>query len=328
MTDSIIMERVADAAAECFYAELVKAEDLGAFEALAAADARSIAAGVLRRCIERFDAGLADNTPRGWSVHEHAARTLVTLVGETAFVRTVFRDELGRRRALADELLGIPPRARISPRCFLWIAARASELSLGKTAAEFEALTSARISHVTVTNAVHREGRLLKEPGAEFARDGMRTSQDALSAESDGLWAHLQEPAHGKAAPPRFLCEQARKTKSLEPKMAAAYAGRTEVAPGRYERGGLRLTCADEGADMFWERAWRMIRENYEEDDIGRIAVGGDGAEWRGPGRMEAVAPAGCSVDFALDPFHAMQKIVRAFPAEGSPERERVWVVT
>ena len=64
MTDSIIMERVADAAAERFYAELVRTEDLGAFEALVAADARSIAAGVLRRCIERFDAGLADSAPR------------------------------------------------------------------------------------------------------------------------------------------------------------------------------------------------------------------------------------------------------------------------
>ena len=29
MADSIIMERVADAAAECFYAELVKTEDPG-----------------------------------------------------------------------------------------------------------------------------------------------------------------------------------------------------------------------------------------------------------------------------------------------------------
>ena len=37
MADSIIMERVADAAAECFCAELVKTEDLGAFEALVAA---------------------------------------------------------------------------------------------------------------------------------------------------------------------------------------------------------------------------------------------------------------------------------------------------
>lgn len=37
MADSIIMERVADAAAECFCAKLVKTEDLGAFEALVAA---------------------------------------------------------------------------------------------------------------------------------------------------------------------------------------------------------------------------------------------------------------------------------------------------
>ena len=115
MADSIIMERVADAAAECFYAELVKTEDIGAFEALVAAAMRKIAAGVLRRCIERFDAELVGNMPRGWSVHERAVRTLVTLVGEIAFVRTVFRDEFGRRRALADELLGMPPRARVSP---------------------------------------------------------------------------------------------------------------------------------------------------------------------------------------------------------------------
>lgn len=115
MADSIIMERVADAAAECFCAELVKTEDLGAFEALVAAAMRKIAAGVLRRCIERFDAELVGNMPRGWSVHERAVRTLVTLVGGIAFVRTVFRDEFGRRRALADELLGIPPRARVSP---------------------------------------------------------------------------------------------------------------------------------------------------------------------------------------------------------------------
>ena len=73
----------------------------------------------MRRCIERFDVELVGNMPRGWSVHERAARTLVTLVGEIAFVRTVFRDEFGRRRALTDELLGIPPRARVSPCCFL-----------------------------------------------------------------------------------------------------------------------------------------------------------------------------------------------------------------
>ena len=108
-----------------------------------------------------------------------------------------------RARILADELLGIPPRARVSPCCFLWIAAHASELSFRKTAAEFEALTSARISHVTVMNVVHREGNLLRESGAEFARDGMRISQDALFVESTG------RPLVAPAASPWFTERQA-----------------------------------------------------------------------------------------------------------------------
>ena len=58
-----------------------------------------------------------------------------------------------------------------------------------------------------------------------------------------------------RAGSPRCLYEQARKTKFFELKMAAAYAGKTEVAPGRYKRGGLCLTCADEGADMFRDHA-------------------------------------------------------------------------
>lgn len=64
MADSIIMERVADAAADCFYSELIKTEDFQAFEALVSADMRTIAAGVLRRCIKRFDAGLSSRPMR------------------------------------------------------------------------------------------------------------------------------------------------------------------------------------------------------------------------------------------------------------------------
>ena len=50
MADSIIMERVADAAAERFYAELVKTEDLGAFEALTSvrAKVRSLSSTISR----------------------------------------------------------------------------------------------------------------------------------------------------------------------------------------------------------------------------------------------------------------------------------------
>ena len=325
MTDSIILERVADAAADCLYGELIKTEDFEAFERIVATGMRGIGAMALRKCIERFDSELAGHMPRGWSVHEHAKRTLATLVGTVTFERTIFLDEYGRRRAWADELLGIPPRARLSACAFLWIASHAAELSYRKTAAEFAALTSADISHVTVMNVVHEEGRLLRESGGEFARAGGRISQDVLFLESDGLWVHLQERGHRKEALPRFLYEQARKTRSFELKVAALYAGKARVAPGPYERGGLCLTCLDGDADAFWERAWRMLCENYEEADVGRIAVGGDGAEWCGPERVGARAAAGCIVDYTLDFFHVMKKVARAFPDEGSPKRE--WAV-
>lgn len=325
MSDSIIMERVAEAAAECFYGELLKTEDFGAFEALVAADMRVIGAMALRKCLERFDLDLRECAPRGWSAHERASRTLVTLLGVVTFERTIYVDEFGRRRAWLDELLGMPPRSRLSACAFLWVAYRASELSYRKTAAEFAELTSASISHVTVMNVVHREGALLRESGAEFARDGKRISQDALFVESDGLWVHLQEKEHRGKALPRFLYEQARKTRSFELKIAALYAGKAKVAPGRYKRGGLCLTCCDGDADAFWERAWRMLVENYEEGDVGRIAVGGDGADWCGPERVEAKAPAGCAVDFTLDFFHVMKKITRAFPDGESPKSQ--WAV-
>lgn len=64
-----------------------------------------------------------------------------------------------------------------------------------------------------------------------------------------------------------------------------------------------------------------MLCENYDEADVERIAVGGDGAEWCGPERVEARAGAGCAVDYALDFFHLMKKLARAFPDEGSAKR-------
>lgn len=318
MTDSIIIERIADAALDCFYDKLIKTEDFQALEMIVALDMREVAAKVLCKCIERFDCELHKNIPKGWSVHEYAKRTILTLVGAVTFTRTIFLDEFGIRRAWTDELLGIPSRSRLSACAFLWIATHASELSYRKTAKEFFELTSAHISHVSVMNVVHKEGALLKASGAEFARDEMRISQDVLFIESDGLWVHLQESSHKDKALPRFLYEQARKTKSFELKLAALYAGKAKIGPGRYKRIGLCLTCADEDTESFWKRAWEMLCENYEQDDVCRIAVGGDGAKWCGHTHIKDIAPNSCSVDFTLDLFHVIKKIAKAFPDKDS----------
>ena len=109
MPDSTILEKLTDAAAGCLYEDLLRTEDLESFESLTATSMRIVGAGAIRKCLERFDADLRANMPPGWTIHEMAPRTLITLLGAVTFTRTIFIDRHGRRRALLDELLGIPP---------------------------------------------------------------------------------------------------------------------------------------------------------------------------------------------------------------------------
>lgn len=320
MDHAITRPAVIDAATGYFLPKLLACEDFDRFEDIVQADARTIMSTAMSRCIESFDRLVRRHVPHSWSVHEVKARSIVTLLGAVSYRRTVFLDEFGRRRTLADELLGIPRRSRLSAGAFLWIVRRASEQSYRKTARAFGEASGCAISHVTVMNCVHAEGRLLRQPSPP---SGPKISQDTLFLEVDGLWVHLQAEEHRERALPRFLYEQARKTASFELKMAAAYAGKRKVAPGRHERGGLVLTCCEGDADEFWERTLSMIEDTYEIEDVGKLWLGADGGGWCGPGRIEAELPKTTDLSCSLDPFHIMQKIWRAFP-EG-PRRD--WAV-
>lgn len=291
--------------------ELLGTEDFGKFEEALRSGGRPLLAESMSACLEEFDGSLRRSMPAGWSAHCRAGRRIVTLVGPVEFRRTVFVDELGRRRALLDELLDIPPRSRLSPGAFLWLVRRAAEESYRKTAEAFLEETGCSVSHVTVMSCVRRAAELLRrrEPPASG-----RISQQTLFLEVDGLWVHLQSGEHRERALPRFLYEQARKAASFELKLAALYAGKKEVAPGRYERGGLRLTCADLPPKGFWEEAWSMLSAEYDPADVETLWVGADGGSWCGAGRAAELAPEGCEVRGSLDPFHVMQKVCRAFP--------------
>lgn len=294
-----------------FMPELLKTEDFEGFESLVASGGKSLLAQALAACLAEFDESLRASMPRGWSAHHRAGRRLATLVGPVEFERTVFLDEFGRRRALLDELLSIPPRSRLSPGAFLWLVRRASEESYRKTAAAFRAETGCSVSHVSVMSCVRRAAELLRrrEPPASG-----RVSQGTLFLEVDGLWVHLQSAEHRKEALPRFLYEQARRAASFELKMAALYAGKKAAAPGRFERGGLRLACADLPPKGFWEEVWAMLSAEYDPGDLSTLWVGADGGKWCGAERIAEMAPEACEVKGSLDPFHVMQKVCRAFP--------------
>lgn len=169
--------------------ELIAVEDFQKFESAVASEGKSLLAAMMSECLERFDASLRASKPRGWSAHCRAGRKMLTLVGPIEFSRTVFVDELGRRRALLDELLGVAPRSRLSPGAFLWLVRRAAEESYRKTAEAFEAETGCRVSHVCVMSCVRRAAELLRRRGPAA---GGRISQGTLFLEVDGLWVHLQ----------------------------------------------------------------------------------------------------------------------------------------
>lgn len=158
-----------EAACAHFLPYLTSAEDFDSFETSVAGGMRSFAAKCVARSIEAFDASLHGHVPRGWALHEVAERTIVTIVGEVTYRRSVYLDRCGRRRTWADELLGIPKRARLSACAFLWVMRHAAELSYRKAADEFERETGCRISHVTVMNCVREEGRRLSEMTSRIA---------------------------------------------------------------------------------------------------------------------------------------------------------------
>lgn len=230
----------------------------------------------------------------------------MTLPGAVTYVRTIFADRNGRRRALADELLGIPKKARLSTGAFLWIAYHAAELPCRKTAAGFLRECGTSIPH------------LFKSAGHEPDR----ISCPEAFLEVDGMRVHLQESAHRERALPRGIYEQARRTRSFELKMACLCAGKRKLKNGRAERVNLDVACAGAPADEFWDAVWKMAAADYE--DVEKVNLGADGGSWCGPEALEEKLGDGCGVSHHLDMFHVMRAICRAFPegaARGKAEQ-------
>lgn len=316
MRDHTMAQAAAAALADCFLPDLEATEDLDSFEASLAAGSRALAASALSACIERFDRSLRSQAPPGWRAHEVAPRTLVTLVGEVSYRRTVYLDEHGCRRAWADELLGVRPRARLSAGAFLWLARRSAEVSFRKAAADFEAMSGARVSHVTAMRCAREEGALL----LAAAPEGPGLSCEGVRVEVDGLWVALQRAAHREEALPRFLYEQSRERSSMELKVASAYAAKLDAGRGRRRRAALAVVASAEPPEEFFERVRAQMAASFELDDVRRVHYGADGGAWCGPERLRGMLPAHVRVLFKLDPFHVMQAVCRAFP-EG-PTRE------
>ncbi|MBQ9058049.1 MAG: UPF0236 family protein [Atopobiaceae bacterium] len=318
MSDFTTPTELIDALSKYFLPQIFQTEDFQSFEAGLTVQFRSLAAKCMSSVLEQFDQSLVANKPQGWTIHAKEKRTLLTLVGRVEFVRTCFKDEFGRRRLLADELLGIPERGVFSQGAFLWIATQAAELSYRKTAKAFLEQTGASISHVSVMRVVHTEGKLIKDSKAIHTK----ISTEKLCLETDGVWIHLQNPKHRKHALPRSVYELARQAQSFELKVACLYAGKIKEK-GRTKRLGVSVSCSDSVADQFWEHVFEMICDDFEEQDIKHIIAGSDGATWCSGEHLSKFMSRSVQIEHHLDLFHLMQAITKAFPKGSAREKAR-----
>lgn len=86
--------------------------------------------------LEEIDARLMERRDRStWEVVGFRERTIVTTFGEVTIKRRLYRNrETGETTFLLDEALGLPPRARITPRLKELAVKLATELSFARAA--------------------------------------------------------------------------------------------------------------------------------------------------------------------------------------------------
>ncbi len=124
-------------AADYFYMALKATEDFDSFLRMVRDGMREAAAEAVAECVERFDREVASRVPRSWSLRGRPSRSVITMFGKVTYARSLYRDEHGRNRYPADEILGIPKRKRLTADVFLWLVARAARVSFRQTARDF-----------------------------------------------------------------------------------------------------------------------------------------------------------------------------------------------
>lgn len=180
------------ALADLWLPSLVACEDIGSHLAYVDASAKEVRVNALRRELEAFDDMLAEDAPNGWRPKGRRRRTIVTLLGEVAYMRRTCVGPSGACHAPLDEATGIRTRSRLAPDAFPWVARTAAEASYRKTAKAFPGRTGARMSPWLVMAAVHGEGGLpLPGPcGRALGGDALARAPwagESLFAGYDGL---------------------------------------------------------------------------------------------------------------------------------------------
>ena len=263
------------ASGEKSFAELEKA---------ALDEAKICAAKLMEVYAESVDAAItADKVGRhelGYATHRRGdERSLQTLVGKSSYQRTYYKKASGGYEYLADRVLGIEQRERVSSGLSLALATAAKDMSYAKSSCY---VSGGEISRQTVMSRVRRSSTVV--PYAS------RQQVEELHIDADEAHITLQNGS-----------------KSTVP-LISIYEGIPHVGKRGVCKNVFHISEYGKSSDDLWEQALTEIEKRYDLKNT-RIYLHGDGAKWIQTG-LEWIPKA----IFVLDKYHK-NKAIKAMTA-------------
>lgn len=230
---------------------------------------------------------------KGYNIHKHDSRTLITTVGDVTFTHTLFKSrENGSFRYLLDDVMRLPGHERFSEHAEAKLLSEAEAHSY-QHAADSLCTAGQKISKTAVMGKVH--GTACDIP--EEPRTEQKRRCEYLYIEADEDHIHAQKNGKGKHG--------------MIGKLVYVFEGKREVCEGRRELvsphylGGLYP--GSDGNARLWREVQRYIEETYDADVLKKVYISGDGGAWIKAGTDHVDK----SVQVA-DRFHLMKHINRA----------------
>jgi hypothetical protein len=271
--------------------------------------ARDYLMQMLKAVLEHIDQLILYSAQReGWKVVDIKERTLETTLGLLTYNRRYYKKRTlsgaYTYTFLLDELLGIPPKAHVSPRVNELAIILVAEQTYRKAAETLE-LLGISISHETIHQDVQIAGEHLKKWDAETALDhtGKRVVP-LLIIEADGTM--LKRQRRKKKTDKRF-----------ELKTAVIYEGWEEGPKGRAKL--VNPIYFVYQGEEFWTALERHLSRIYDLDGCTRIIIAGDGADWVRAG----VDLFGAEYQYCR--FHLKRELIRLFghfPKSGTSSKK------
>lgn len=281
------------AAEEDFYQN---PKDFYTLEKKAKSTTEAFTAGFLANVLSSMNQKIYED---GWRkdryiVQRNDQRTLISSVGDITFESTYYRNrEDGKHHYLVEEILGLEAHERFTEEAEVIMLTEALKTSYSEAVKVLP--SKQEISKTTVMNKIH--GIAEEIPLAEKEQ---KKSCKYLFIEADE--DHVSEQ-HGKMVPKE-------ENRSFMSRLAYVYEYKQESTTCKARKelvntfyfGGVY--AGSDGIERFWNNVGDFIHASYEEDELRKVFISGDGAGW-----IKSGAKYIKKALFCADKFHLMKYI-------------------